>query len=86
MLTGIGQIPFDILTAAGAEVVTITEDALLSAALFHLQRMKLVVEPSGAAGLAALRTIGDAVGGQRVGVIISGGNTDFRWLEAAGAG
>ena len=85
LLTGIGQIPFDILTAAGAEVVTITEDALLSVALFHLQRMKIVVEPSGAAGLAALRTIGD-VGGQRVGVIISGGNTDFRWLEAAGAG
>ena len=86
LLTGIGQIPFDILTAAGAEVVTITEDALLSAALFHLQRMKIVVEPSGAAGLAALHTIGDAVVGQRVGVIISGGNTDFRWLEAAEAG
>ncbi len=83
LLTGIGQIPFDILTAAGAEVVTMTEDALLDAAFFHLQRMKLVVEPSGAAGLAALRTIGGAVGGKRIGVIISGGNTDFRWLEAA---
>ena len=83
LLTGIGQIPFEILTAAGAEVVTMTEDALLDAALFHLQRMKIVVEPSGAAGLAALRTIGDSVGGRRIGVIISGGNTDFRWLEAA---
>jgi threonine dehydratase len=83
LLTGIGQIPFNILTATAAEVVTITEDALLNAALFHLQRMKLVVEPSGAAGLAALRTMGDAVGGRRVGVIISGGNTDFRWLGAA---
>ena len=86
LLTGIGQIPFDILTAAAAEVVTITESAVLRAALFHLQRMKLVVEPSGAAGLAALRTIGDAVSGRRVGVIISGGNTDFRWLTAAGVG
>ena len=83
LLTGIGQIPFDILTAAGAEVVTMTEHALLDAAFFHLQRMKLVVEPSGATGLAALRTIADAVGGRRIGVIISGGNTDFRWLEAA---
>ena len=83
LLTGIGQIPFDILTAAGAEVVTMTEDALLDAAFFHLQRMKLVVEPSGATGLAALRTIADAVGGRRIGVIISGGNTDFSWLEAA---
>jgi threonine dehydratase len=85
LLTGLGEIPFGILTRGGTEVITITEQALLEAALFHLQRMKLVVEPSGAAGLAALRTIAGDIGGLRVGVIISGGNTDFRWLEAAGA-
>ena len=83
LLTGLGEIAFAILTAAGTEIVRVTEDGLLDATLFHLQRMKLVVEPSGAAGLAALRTIGDAVSGKRVGVMISGGNTDFRWLEAA---
>jgi threonine dehydratase len=86
LLTGLGEIPFTILTAAETEIVTITEPALLEAALFHLQRMKLVVEPSGAAGLAALRKIAGEVTGRRVGVIISGGNTDFRWLAAAGAG
>jgi threonine dehydratase len=83
LLTGIGQIPFDILTAAKAEIVTVTEQALLAAALFHLQRMKLVVEPSGAAGLAAVRALGTGSSSRRIGVIISGGNTDFRWLEAA---
>lgn len=83
LLTGLGEIAFGILTEAGTEIVRITEAALLAAALFHLQRMKLVVEPSGAAGLAALRTIAPEVGGFRIGVIISGGNTDFRWLEAA---
>jgi len=83
LLTGLGEIAFEILTAGNTEVVTITEDALLAAALFHLQRMKLVVEPSGAAGLAALRSLGVEMNGRRVGVIISGGNTDFRWLEAA---
>ncbi len=83
LLTGVGEIPFEILTAAGTEIVTVTERALLEAALFHLERMKLVVEPSGAAGLAAVRAIADEVRGLQVGVIISGGNTDFRWLEAA---
>ena len=83
LLTGLGQTPFDILIAGGTEIVTITEEALLAAALFHVQRMKLVVEPSGAAGLAAIRTVADEIEGMRVGVIISGGNTDFRWLEAA---
>ncbi len=83
LLTGLGQTPFDILIAGGTEIVTITEEALLAAALFHVQRMKLVVEPSGAAGLAAIRTVAEEIEGMRVGVIISGGNTDFRWLEAA---
>ena len=83
LLTGLGEIPFDLLSSAGTEVVTFTEEALLAAALFHLQRMKLVVEPSGAAGLAAIRTITGELKGLRVGVIISGGNTDFRWLEPA---
>ena len=83
LLTGLGEIAFAILTEAATEVVTITEEALLAAALFHLQRMKLVVEPSGAAGLAAVRVLADEVRGLRVGVIISGGNSDFRWLEAA---
>ena len=86
LLTGLGEIGFAILTATGAEIVTITEDALLAAALFHLERMKLVVEPSGAAGLAAIRKVAGEITGLRVGVIISGGNTDFRWLTAAGVG
>jgi len=42
--------------------------------------MKILVEPSGATGLAALRTLGDWVAGKRIGIIISGGNTDLRWL------
>ncbi|MGZ5383692.1 MAG: threonine/serine dehydratase [Acidimicrobiia bacterium] len=83
LLTGLGEIAFEVLTDANIEIVTVTEEALLTAALFHLQRMKLVVEPSGAAGLAAVRGLGTEVSGRRVGVIISGGNTDFRWLQAA---
>ena len=43
--------------------------------------MKLVVEPSGATGLAALRKVAPEIHGMKVGVVISGGNTDFRWLD-----
>ncbi len=80
LLTGLGQINFQILSDGGVRIVTVTEDAIREAALFHLQRMKLVVEPSGAVGLAALRALGEEIEGRRVGVIISGGNTDFTWL------
>ncbi|MGB9359716.1 MAG: threonine/serine dehydratase [Acidimicrobiia bacterium] len=85
LLTGIGARPFTILNALGTEVVRVTEAAILEAAYFLLQRMKLAVEPSGATPLAALRTEPDRFRDQRVGVIISGGNTDFAWLAAAQA-
>jgi threonine dehydratase len=79
LLTGLGERNFAILSKQGVEVVTVTEDEIIDAALFHLQRMKIVVEPSGAVSLAAAQKM--EVRGRRVGVIVSGGNTDFRWLE-----
>ena len=42
--------------------------------------MKIVVEPSGATGLAALRECAAEFRDLDVGVIISGGNTDLAWL------
>jgi threonine dehydratase len=86
LLTGIGARPFTILTALGAEVIRVTETAILEAALFHLLRMKLVVEPSAATPLAALMTEPNRFSGKRVGVIISGGNTDLSWMSAANRG
>ena len=44
---------------------------------FFAERMKLVVEPTGCLGLAAARAMGSELKGQRVGVIISGGNVDL---------
>ncbi len=81
LLTGLGERPFAILREHGVQVVTVSEEAIIAAARFHLQRMKIVVEPSGAVGLAALRQLAGEMVGLRVGVIISGGNTDFRWLR-----
>jgi len=43
---------------------------------FLAERMKIVVEPTGCLGFAAARTRGAQLAGQRVGVILSGGNVD----------
>jgi threonine dehydratase/serine racemase len=81
LLTALGAPTFDILRRAGASVQLVSEIDLVAAARFHLERMKLVVEPSGAAGLAALRHLAPVLQGKTVAIIISGGNTDFSWLE-----
>lgn len=80
LLTALGDLTFATLRWAGVEIVRVDEEAIIAAALFHLHRMKIVVEPSGATGLAAVRTLADSIRGQRIGVIISGGNTDLGWL------
>ena len=70
-----GDIAFTILAQAGAEVVAVSEAALARALLVCLERAKQVVEPSGAAGVAALLEGLGAVEPPAV-VVLSGGNID----------
>ena len=79
--TGLSELTFAHLRDLGVEVVTVEEEPMRRAAMFHLERMKLVVEPSAAIALAAVRQLADELAGKRVGVIVSGGNTDFSWLS-----
>jgi len=78
--TSLLELTFDILAAGNIEIVTVSEDEIADAARFHLFRMKHVVEPSGATGLAVVRKLADELAGRRIGVIVSGGNTDLAWL------
>lgn len=72
-----GEVTFAVAREHVRGVVTVTDAELRSAMRFLFERMKLVVEPSGAAGLAALlQGHVPAVAGRRVGVILSGGNID----------
>lgn len=66
---------FELMRAELAGVVTVTDTDLLTALRLLLFRMKILAEPSGVAGVAALLS-GQIPGRGRVGVIISGGNVD----------
>ncbi len=81
LLTALGEINFRVLRGLGVRIVTVSEAQLIDAAKFVLQRMKLVIEPSAAAGPAVARAEAKQLAGRRVGVILSGGNTDFSWLD-----
>jgi threonine dehydratase len=74
--TAPGELTFPIVRALCAGVVTVTDDEIREAMRFAFERLKLVVEPSGAAALAALLFGKVDVRGKRVGVTISGGNVD----------
>jgi threonine dehydratase len=63
------------------DVVTISDDAIRDAMREILARTKLLVEPAGAAGYAALASGAVSAGGQTVAVILSGGNIDMSRLK-----
>jgi threonine dehydratase len=77
----LGKITFPLVLKYVDEMVTVTEDAIREAVRFLIYRMKLVVEPSGALGVASLLS-GAARPSGRVGVILSGGNIDGATLSA----
>ena len=75
-----GKLTFPIIQALVNRIVTVSDAQLVDAMRIFAQRMKLVVEPTGALAAAALLSPGVLdLRGQRVGVIVSGGNIDLAW-------
>lgn len=69
-----GELTFEVNRALLDDVVTVTDDEIVDAMAFLFDRMKLVAEPSGAVGIAALLSGRIEAAGKSVGVVISGGN------------
>jgi len=78
--TSVGEITFPIIQDLVSEIITVTEEQIIDAMRFFWERMKLVVEPSGAVPLAGL-LYGDIdpsfIKNKKIGLIISGGNIDL---------
>lgn len=75
--TNLCERTFKIIRENIEEIVTITEEEILDAMRFLWERMKLVVEPSGAVSLAGVSLKKVEVKNKKIGVIISGGNIDL---------
>ncbi len=72
-----GEITFPIVAAHVSEVVTVTDDEIRDAMRFLFERCKILVEPSGAVGVAAMLAGRVDVHDQTVAVVLSGGNIDI---------
>ena len=73
----VGAITFEIIKALVDDIHTVTDAQLIEAMRFYAERMKMVVEPTGCLSLAAAIQAAPNLKGQRIGVIISGGNVDL---------
>jgi threonine dehydratase len=77
----LGKLTFPLVLGLVHDMTTASDAELISAMRYLLERMKMVVEPTGALGVAGLFERGYDVKGKRVGVLISGGNVDPALLK-----
>lgn len=80
LLTSLGEKTFDIIQREVQEIITVDDSEIIAAMKLLWERMKIVVEPSGAVPFAAVLKAGDLFSGKRVGIILSGGNVDLAKL------
>ena len=76
----LGELTFPIVRRELADVLTATDAQLVEAMQLFAGRMKIVVEPTGCLGFAGARHAGIDLRGQRVGIVVSGGNVDLARL------
>jgi threonine dehydratase len=80
-----GERTWPVIRALVDDVVTVSDEEIVEAMAFLFDRLKLVVEPSGAVGVAALLA-GRVAPAGRTGVVVSGGNVGaLRFAELLGA-
>jgi threo-3-hydroxy-L-aspartate ammonia-lyase len=80
--TCLGKITFALIRKNVDDFLTVTDEELLQWMFFLWERMKIVVEPTGALAAAALLQGKIDAQGRKVGILISGGNVDLAWAAA----
>ncbi|WP_062478485.1 threo-3-hydroxy-L-aspartate ammonia-lyase [Variovorax boronicumulans] len=73
----LGEYTFGIIKKDVDDIFTVTDEQLVEAMRFFAERMKMVVEPTGCLAFAGAIAAAKAIEGQRVGIVISGGNVDL---------
>jgi threo-3-hydroxy-L-aspartate ammonia-lyase len=72
----VGRQPFEVIRRLVHDVLTVPDRVVVEAMRFAFERLKVVLEPSGACALATLMHTREQFRGQRVGLTLSGGNVD----------
>lgn len=78
----LGKLTFPLVLRHVDDIITVTDAQLVDAMRFLWERMKLVVEPTGALATAGVLGRAIDVRGKRVGIILSGGNVDLKAMAA----
>jgi threonine dehydratase len=80
LLTSLSELTFSIIRKNADKILTAKEDSIIECMLLIWERMKIIIEPSSATVLAVVKENPELFRGRKIGLIISGGNVDFKKL------
>jgi len=80
LLTSLSELTFSVIRKNVDKILTAKEDSIIECMLLVWERMKIIIEPSSATVLAIVKENPAIFSGKKIGLIISGGNVDFRKL------
>jgi len=80
LLTSLSELTFSVITKRVDRIFTAREDSIIECMLLVWERMKIIIEPSSATVLAIIKENPEFFRGKKIGLIITGGNVDFRKL------
>lgn len=80
LLTSLSELTFSIIKKNVDDIYTAKEESIIDCMLLVWERMKIIIEPSSATVLAIVKENPEVFRGKKTGLIISGGNVDFRKL------
>jgi threonine dehydratase len=80
LLTSLSELTFSVIQENVDKILTAKEETIIECMLLVWERMKIVIEPSSATVLAVIKENPALFSGRKTGLIISGGNVDFRKL------
>jgi len=80
LLTSLSELTFAIIRKNVDDIFTVKEESIIECMLLVWERMKIIIEPSSATVLAVIKENPEFFRNEKVGLIISGGNVDFKKL------
>jgi len=80
LLTSLSELTFTIIRKNADDILTVTEESIIECMKLIWERMKIIIEPSSAVALAAVREHNELFRGLKTGIILSGGNVELSKL------
>ena len=82
LIGGVGELPYRMSQQCIDDIILVEEEKIKEAILFLIEKEKVIAEPAGAVGVAAIMTNSELFKSRNIAIVVSGGNLDYSLLKS----